>query len=195
MMIIRFTQADHRQFMINRRWFFSTIFCFYMLFLNGFSLADSGQFETMQSRAQSNMLVSENGDVPLPLETRTVVITGADQQQHRFMVEIADTPESRARGLMFRHHLEPDAGMLFVYPEPRPVSIWMKNTYLSLDILYIDHTGRIAQIIEHAAPLSETLMPSQKAIQSVLELPAGSVARLGIALGNVVSVVYKKSHP
>ena len=141
---------------------------------------------------QSDGPVSENSDLPLPMETRTVVITGADQQQHRFIVEIADTPELRARGLMFRRQLEPEAGMLFIYSEPRPVSIWMKNTYLSLDILYIDHTGRIAQIIENAVPLSETIMPSKKPVQSVLELPAGTVARLGIALGDVVSVLYKR---
>ncbi len=157
--------------------FFGALFCFCIVSVGGFSLAG---FENIPS----DSLVAENSDHMLSLETRILVITGADHRSHRFTVEIADTPEARARGLMFRRSLGPQAGMLFIYPEPRLISIWMKNTYLSLDILYIDENGDIVQIIENAVPLSETSMPSKQPVHSVLELNAGSVARLGLKLGD-----------
>lgn len=105
---------------------------------------------------------------------------------HRFTVEVAATPEQRARGLMFRRHLAPDAGMLLVYEAEGTVAIWMKNTYLSLDILFIRGDGRIVHIVEGAAPLSTEPMVSPVPVRAVLELPAGTAARLGIRRGDRV---------
>ena len=90
---------------------------------------------------------------------------------HRFDVEVADTPQARSFGLMHRQHLAPDAGMLFDFREDREVAFWMKNTLISLDMLFIDRTGRIAHIAADTVPLSEDLVPSRAVVRFVLEIP------------------------
>jgi uncharacterized membrane protein (UPF0127 family) len=105
---------------------------------------------------------------------------------HVFLVEIADTPERRARGLMFRRTLGPDHGMLFDYREEREVSMWMKNTYVPLDMLFVDGAGRIVHIVERTAPLSTVPISSTVPVWAVLEVPGGTVARLAIRRGDRV---------
>ena len=122
----------------------------------------------------------------LGLPVRTLAIIGADGRESRWRVEIADTQATRARGLMFRRTLAPDSGMLLTYPTPQPVAIWMKNTYIPLDLLYIDARDRVKQIVKGAVPLSEAHMVSAGPVKSVLELPAGSVARYALAVGDRV---------
>ncbi len=101
----------------------------------------------------------------------------------RFAVEIADAPGEWARGLMFRAEMADDAGMLFVYPAPRRVSFWMKNTLIPLDILFIDRLGRVRAIHENARPHDETPIDSGAEVLAVLEINAGLVAELGITPG------------
>lgn len=101
----------------------------------------------------------------------------------RFTVELADTPEARAKGLMFRRSMPPDHGMLFDFEVEQPVAFWMKNTPLPLDMLFIDARGVIARIEADATPYSETPIPSGRPVRAVLELNAGTAARLGIAPG------------
>jgi uncharacterized membrane protein (UPF0127 family) len=103
-----------------------------------------------------------------------------------FTVELATTPEQMARGLMFRRSLPPDAGMLFVYPDSRPVAFWMKNTLIPLDMLFIAGDGKVSRIVERAVPLSETPISSVDEVRAVLELNGGTAARLGIKPGDVV---------
>ncbi len=103
-----------------------------------------------------------------------------------FRVEIADEPEEWARGLMFRREMAPDAGMLFVYPSPRRVSFWMKNTLIPLDMLFIDRLGRVRAIHENARPHDETPIPGGEDVLAVLEINAGRVAELGITPGTQV---------
>jgi uncharacterized membrane protein (UPF0127 family) len=103
-----------------------------------------------------------------------------------FTVEVADAPAERARGLMFRRTLGSDEGMLFAYREARPVSMWMKNTYLSLDMLFIGADGRIVHIVERTTPLSTVPISSTAPVRAVLELPAGTVAASGIRRGDRV---------
>ncbi len=105
---------------------------------------------------------------------------------HRFTVWIADDFESRARGLMFVRELDPGRGMLFLFDPPEQVGFWMRNTYLSLDLLFITPGGRIVNIIERARPLSLDSLESDGAVAGVLELLAGTVARLGIRPGDRV---------
>ncbi len=105
---------------------------------------------------------------------------------HRFEVEVARTNVKRARGLMFRTRLAPDAGMLFVYERHGPVVMWMKNTLISLDMLFIAADGRIVRIAANTTPLSEKMISSGSPVRAVLELPAGTAARLGIAPGGRV---------
>ena len=100
--------------------------------------------------------------------------------------EIANTPESRRRGLMFRRELGWNAGMLFDFGEPQAVSFWMKNTLLPLDMLFINDAGVIIGIEADAEPLSETARPSPGPVLAVLELRGGAAERFGIIVGDTV---------
>lgn len=109
-----------------------------------------------------------------------LVIETADGQSHHFHVELASTPEERARGLMFRRSLAADAGMIFDYGHETRIAMWMKNTYIPLDMLFIDSQGVIRHIRENAVPHDETPIPSTVPVRAVLELNGGTAARLGI---------------
>jgi uncharacterized membrane protein (UPF0127 family) len=100
-----------------------------------------------------------------------------------FFVEIADEPEERARGLMFRRDLPQDAGMLFLWPEPAPRTFWMKNTPLSLDMLFIGADGRICGLIERAEPMTLDPRPSGCDAIAVLEIHGGLAERHGVEIG------------
>jgi uncharacterized membrane protein (UPF0127 family) len=108
---------------------------------------------------------------------------------HRFTVEVVDTSETRARGLMFRQELAPDAGMLFDFKEERPVSFWMMNTFIPLDMIFIREDGTIANIHVNARPHDPTGIPSEGAVTFVLEIPGGRSNELGIKAGDVVEHV------
>lgn len=103
-----------------------------------------------------------------------------------FTVEIADTELTRERGLMFRQRLPEGHGMLFDFGEPRPVSMWMKNTYIPLDMLFIRADGSIAYIAENTVPKSLDTIGITEPVLAVLELPAGTVKKKDIRAGDVV---------
>jgi uncharacterized protein len=113
----------------------------------------------------------------------TLQIATPDARLHKIDVWVADNDVRRARGLMFVEQLADDAGMLFIYPEPQPVGIWMKNTPLSLDILFVRADGRVHRIAENAEPFSTDTIPSNGIVLAVIELKAGSAARLKIRPG------------
>jgi uncharacterized membrane protein (UPF0127 family) len=119
-------------------------------------------------------------------ERDTVVIETAAGQRHRFTVELALDGAQQAQGLMFRRDLAPDAGMLFLYGRPREVSMWMKNTLIPLDMLFIADDGRIVEIAERTVPGSLQTIPSGRPVAAVLELNGGTAARLGITPGDRV---------
>lgn len=108
------------------------------------------------------------------------------QGRHVFRVEIADDPEERMRGLMFRKSLAPDAGMLFLSGRTEPQSFWMKNTEISLDLLFIEKDGRIADLHERAVPFSLQPMTSAVPVWAVLEVAGGTAAKLGVKTGDRV---------
>jgi len=103
-----------------------------------------------------------------------------------FTVEIADTEELRARGLMFRQRLPEGKGMLFDFGSPRPVSMWMKNTYIPLDMLFIRPDGSIAYIAENTVPKSLDAIGVSEPVLGVLELAAGTSRKNGIRAGDIV---------
>ena len=107
-------------------------------------------------------------------------------QRHRFTVELARKPEERATGLMFRTEMAADRGMLFDYEREQPVSMWMKNTFIPLDMLFIRADGRIANIAEWTTPRSLEEVASKGAVKAVLELNGGTAARLGLKPGDRV---------
>jgi uncharacterized membrane protein (UPF0127 family) len=101
----------------------------------------------------------------------------------RFQVEVADTAEARARGLMFRESMPRFSGMLFVYEEPQPVAFWMENTLIPLDMLFFDTEGRLVRVHENAVPLDRTPIPGGDDIRFVLEINGGQARALGIEVG------------
>ncbi len=106
---------------------------------------------------------------------------------HTFAVEMAVTPDEQAKGLMFRRELPEGQGMLFDFGREQPATFWMKNTYVSLDMIFIRADGRILRIAENTVPLSEALVPSGGPVRAVLEVVAGSAKKLGIAPGDQVA--------
>jgi len=108
------------------------------------------------------------------------------QGSRAFSVELATQPDQMAVGLMFRQSLAPDAGMLFIYPSEQPVEFWMKNTVIPLDMIFIAGDGRIRRIVERTIPLSTTPISSIDEVRAVLEVNAGTAARLGIKPGDIV---------
>jgi uncharacterized membrane protein (UPF0127 family) len=100
-----------------------------------------------------------------------------------FSVEIADDAAERAQGLMFRTHLPASAGMLFVYEEPQPVSFWMENTLIPLDMIFLDETGTVTRVHAEAVPLDRTPIPGGDGVLAVLEINGGLAERIGIGPG------------
>jgi len=114
-----------------------------------------------------------------------LAIETAAGAQH-FAVELAVTSEQRAQGLMYRQRLPADAGMLFLYPATGPVAMWMKNTLIPLDMLFIGEDGRVMHIEERAVPGSTATISSMGPARAVLELNGGTAARLKIQVGDRV---------
>jgi hypothetical protein len=114
----------------------------------------------------------------------TIVSGGAE---HAFSIEVASTEQEKALGLMFRTELHDGEGMLFPYPAERGLQMWMHNTYIPLDMLFIRTDGTIARIEEHAEPLSDRVISSGSPVMAVLEIPGGAAARLGIKPGDKVT--------
>jgi uncharacterized protein len=125
-----------------------------------------------------------DGTIVFPHSRMEILRT--DGSKAAFDIELATTPEQQERGLMFRKNLAPDAGMLFLWPTDEPVSMWMKNTFISLDMLYVAHDGRIAKIIANAVPLDLTPLPSDDPIRAVIEIGGGEAARQNIKTGDKV---------
>jgi uncharacterized membrane protein (UPF0127 family) len=106
---------------------------------------------------------------------------------HVFAVEIADTDATREKGLMFRKSLPDGQGMLFDFHREQPVSFWMRNTYIPLDMIFIRANGHILRIVENAEPLSERMIMSDGQVLAVLEVIGGTARKLGIAVGDRVA--------
>ena len=124
----------------------------------------------------------------------TLEISHRDEHQaaHRytFQVWVADTPERAEQGLMFVSDLPATFGMIFPLEPPRIEAMWMKNTYIELDMLFIGADGRVSKIIARAAPMSLKTLSSDTPVAAVLELKGGEAARLGLRTGD--SVTWKK---
>ena len=105
---------------------------------------------------------------------------------HHFSVEVMRTRDELERGLMFRNTMPPDRGMLFDFGEPQEVTMWMKNTVLALDMVFISKDGHIVSIKKNATPFSLATIPSGGEVLGVLEVNAGTAARIGAKPGDTV---------
>ena len=126
---------------------------------------------------------AQNGDVKFK-RSSLVIDTGA--RQIKFDVELALTDAERSRGLMFRDKLGPYEGMLFDFYQEAPVSFWMKNTLIPLDMVFIAGDGTVRRIHANARPLSTDTIPSEYPVRAVLEINGGSARLLGIKPGDKV---------
>ena len=121
------------------------------------------------------------------MPTGTVVIT-TTKGKFEFSVERADTQAHQARGLMHRQHMPAEHGMLFTWPADRHITMWMANTPLSLDMVFIEHSGRVHRVEANTIPFSRKYIPSGKPVRRVLELNAGTAARIGLQAGDLVKL-------
>jgi uncharacterized protein len=112
---------------------------------------------------------------------------------HVFSVELAITDEERQKGLMFRRSLPESTGMLFDFKRDQDISMWMRNTYVSLDMIFIRADGRIQRIAENTETESDRIIPSGGPVRAVLEVVAGTAKKFGIAAGDrVASPIFRK---
>jgi uncharacterized membrane protein (UPF0127 family) len=115
-------------------------------------------------------------------ESRLVLHTATGE--YSFNVQVVDTPESRAQGLMFVTELADDAGMLFDFKEERPVSFWMRNTFIPLDMIFVGADGLVKNVHVNARPHDVTSIPSEGPVQYVLEIPGGRSVEIGLEPGD-----------
>ena len=138
------------------------------------------------------IVLSAHADTPtterlLAAFPQTVLtISTPDARRHQFRVWVATNDALRAQGLMFVRDLTADAGMLFVYPRERTISMWMKNTFIPLDMVFIRGDGRVSEVVANTTPQSLQTIASKAEVPAILELNAGTAARLGIRAGAIV---------
>ena len=126
---------------------------------------------------------------PLPANETNTGLVEIEKSNFFFNVELADTKEKRGRGLMFRKYLGLNSGMLFVFPNEEEVSIWMKNTIINLDIIFISEKKIIIDLIENASPMSEKIYTARNT-KYVLEINAGLVKSLDINIVDKINIEY-----
>ncbi len=120
----------------------------------------------------------------LPKEKLTIV--SKNGQRHSFNVELAKTEAQQETGEMFRNSVPPDGGMLFIWPATQRSLMWMRNTLVPLDMVFINPDGTIRRIVENTVPRSERVIDSGGPVAATLELAGGTTARLGITVGDKV---------
>lgn len=113
----------------------------------------------------------------------TLQIATPDARLHTFKIWVAADDMLRARGLMFVRELNDDQGMLFIYPQQQPVAMWMKNTFIPLDMLFVNAAGRVEHVVENTEPESLKTIESKVPVLAVVELKGGTAARLKIRPG------------
>src|SRR5215469_775608 len=147
----------------------------------------------MVAAACVSTVAAQESQRPLDLATfprTTLQITHQESgapRTYSFQIWIADTPARAEQGLMFVNDLPETMGMVFPVAPPRVENMWMKNTYIELDMLFIDGHGRVTKIIQRAAPLSLQTLSSDSPVAAVLELKGGQAAKLGLQAGDTVT--------
>jgi hypothetical protein len=136
--------------------------------------------------ATSIAVTQEGAHEPLSSFPRSPLSIQSEGQRHEFKVWVADTPSRRGQGLMYVTTLQPLTGMLFVFPQPQAVSMWMKNTRISLDMLFVSADGHVIRIAPMTKPESLATISSMGFVTGVIEIAGGEAQRLGIHTGDRV---------
>lgn len=136
--------------------------------------------------APSSVAAQTMSQQSMAFDSQPLSIVSAKGETHKFTVELALTPPQLEFGLMYRSKMPADHGMLFDFGTSRPVMMWMKNTQLSLDMLFLDKTGVVTHIQENAVPYSEAIISSNGPVAYVIELNGGIVKKLGLSVGDKV---------
>jgi uncharacterized membrane protein (UPF0127 family) len=118
-------------------------------------------------------------------QSRAEIVTAAGAH-HKLAIEVATTPDQLTQGLMYRRSLAADAGMLFDFGAAKPVSMWMRNTLIPLDMLFLAADGRVVGIHQRAVPGSLEVISAPEPVRGVLEVNGGTAQRLGLAVGDRV---------
>lgn len=118
--------------------------------------------------------------------TKSKLVITTSKGEFPFDIELALTRQQMEQGLMFRRSLAADAGMLFDYGDPQPIAMWMKNTFIPLDMIFVAKDGKVVDLHERAVPMSLDTIESKVHAKAVIEVNAGTIARLGIQIGDVV---------
>jgi uncharacterized membrane protein (UPF0127 family) len=120
------------------------------------------------------------------LPAEALVIETGSGKSITFKTEIADTDAERARGMMYRQDMAEDEAMLFIWPAPHEAAMWMRNTYIPLDMLFIAPDGDVVHIHRNAVPHSLDVISANRNVLAVLEIKGGAAARLGLSAGDRV---------
>jgi uncharacterized protein len=118
--------------------------------------------------------------------TLEALVIATDSGEHRFEIEIADTPQQKAYGLMFRTELGPRTGMLFPYGDPQEITMWMRNTYIPLDMVFIRADGTVHRVEARTEPMSERVIASEGNVAAVLEIAGGVAETLKLKPGDKI---------
>ncbi len=175
----------------NRSRIFVLSFVILMIAALGWSITQNilrrPETEAAAASAQAGQKILAKGKSSVPLTPSATLETLRVVTQNgtiNLNIEVMRTPEEQAQGLMFRQSMPDDQGMLFDLGVERPISMWMKNTYLALDMVFLTNDGKIHRIEENTEPLSERMIHGGIPVRAVLELKAGTVRRLGIKPGD-----------
>ena len=135
----------------------------------------------MEKRSRSRP--SPSAELDKEFARSSLQIATQDSQLHTFRVWVADSEPRRQRGLMFVKHMDDDAGMLFIYPKAQSIAMWMKNTFIPLDMLFVAADGRVVRVVANTTPHSLDTIESGQPVLGVVELNAGVAAKLQIRAG------------
>ena len=121
---------------------------------------------------------------------KSLIVIKTQNSEYIFNVEVAETASERSRGLMYREQLKQNEGMLFIYPERQIIKMWMKNTFIPLDMIFIDENGKIIKIIKMTTPKDLTPIGPEVKLKSVLEINGGLTSYLNINIGDKIIYPY-----
>lgn len=170
--------------MLSSKWVFHVALCLYIAGCHG-DVNRASKASTAETVTDSGPAFTKEGALYFLSKVNNDTLRTID-------IEFATSDKERAQGLMDRKSMTDTQGMLFIFPAAQEQAFWMKNTYISLDIIYVNHEKEIVSVQKYTTPLSEESLPSFKKAQYVLEVNAGFCDKYHIAYGDKIAFTKKK---